>query len=88
MFLYAINYLLFRLDKKRKKKTSDEEFIHVEKVEPFITRKEEHLLFKRILKEKILPTKEMEGISERALLKAREESIVQIKKTNVFKQII
>lgn len=65
---------------KNGKKASIEEFIHTEKVNPFITTKEEYLLLKRIIKQKILPTVEMKGITERILLKAREESIVQLKK--------
>ena len=67
------------------KNISIEEFIHEEKVTPFISRKEEYLLFKKVLKEKILPSKEMEGITERSLLKAREESIILLKK-NLKKQ--
>ena len=62
------------------KNTSIEEFIHEEKVDPFITTKDEYLLFKKVVKEIILPSKEMEGIKERSLLKAREESIILIKK--------
>lgn len=62
------------------KKTSIEEFIHTEKVIPFISRKDEYLLLKRVLKEKILPSHEMKGIDERTLLKAREESITLLKK--------
>lgn len=61
-------------------KKSIEEFIHIEKVEPFISRKEEYLLFKKVVKDKILPSNEMEGITERILLKAREESIALLKK--------
>ena len=34
------------------------------------------LYIKKVLKEKILPSKEMEGISERTLLKARGESLI------------
>ncbi len=64
------------------KNTTIEEFIHEEKVNPFISRKDEYLLFKRVLKEKILPSKEMDGINERSLLKAREESIILIKKNS------
>lgn len=48
--------------------------------DPFISRKDEYLLLKKILKEKILPSKEMEGLTERVLLKARGESIVLLKK--------
>ena len=61
------------------KKTSIEEFIKVEKVDPFISRTNEYLLFKKILKNQILESKEMSGISERTLLKAREESIKLLK---------
>ncbi|MGB5909733.1 MAG: hypothetical protein WBH31_00930 [Promethearchaeia archaeon] len=67
------------------KNTSIENIIHEQKVEPFISRKDEYLLFKNVLKEKILPSKEMEGKSERSLLKAREESIILLKE-NTKKQ--
>ncbi|MHA2390502.1 MAG: hypothetical protein ACXAEX_00900 [Promethearchaeota archaeon] len=67
------------------KNTTLENFIYEEQVDPFISRKDEYLLYKRVLKEKILPSKEMEGIKERTLLKAREESIILLKK-NVKKQ--
>ncbi|MFW9940804.1 MAG: hypothetical protein ACFFFT_07175 [Candidatus Thorarchaeota archaeon] len=67
------------------KNTSIENFIHEEEVDPFISRKDEYLLLKRVLKEKILPSKEMEGVKERSLLKAREESIILLKE-NVKKQ--
>ncbi|MDX1798850.1 MAG: hypothetical protein R3255_09395 [Candidatus Lokiarchaeia archaeon] len=67
------------------KNTSIEEFIHEEKVDPFITTKNEYLLFKKVMKEKILPSDEMEGIKERTLLKAREEAIILIKE-NARKQ--
>lgn len=67
------------------KNTTIEEFIHERKVNPFISRKDEYLLFKKILKEYVLPSKEMEGISERTLLKAREESIILLKE-NTIKQ--
>ena len=67
------------------KNTTIEEFVHEEKVNPFISRKEEYLLFKKVLKEKILPSKEMEGITERSLLKGREESIILLKE-NTKKQ--
>ena len=67
------------------KNTSIEEFIHIEKVDPFISRKDEYFLYKKALKEYVLPSKEMEGIAERTILKAREESIILLKK-NVEKQ--
>ena len=62
------------------KNTSIEEFIHNEKVIPFITTKDEYFLFKRVLEEKILTSTEMEGIQKRTLLKAREETIKLLKK--------
>jgi len=61
------------------KKQPVEEHIYSIKVDAFISRKDEYLLFKKILKEHILPSKEMEGIKERTLLKAREQSIVLLK---------
>jgi hypothetical protein len=67
------------------KNTSIKEFIYTEKVDPFISRKDEYLLYKKALKEYILSVQEMEGISERTILKAREESIILLKK-NAEKQ--
>ena len=67
------------------KNTSIENFIYTEKVEPYISQKDEYLLYKEVLKKYVLPTKEMEGISERNILKAREESIILLKE-NIKKQ--
>ena len=61
------------------KKTSIDEFIQDEQVIPFITVKDEYLLFLKVLKEKILPSKEMEGKERRTILKAREEAIKLLK---------
>jgi hypothetical protein len=61
------------------KNTSIEEFIQDEKVIPFITVKDEYLLFLKILKEKILPSKDMENKERRIILKAREEAIKLLK---------
>ncbi len=78
-----LKYKDFRFDltegNKNGKKTTIEEFIHVEQVEPFISTKNEYLLFKRVLKNKILPSKEMQGIKEKTILKAREEAIILLK---------
>lgn len=63
------------------KKTSIKEFIQTREVEPFITRKDEYLWFKKVLKEKVLPLEEMKGIDQKTLLKAREESIILLKKS-------
>ena len=51
------------------------DLIQEEKVIPFISGKNEYLLFKRILREIILPSGEMANIPEITLLKAREEAI-------------
>ncbi|NHJ48082.1 MAG: hypothetical protein FK733_09870 [Asgard group archaeon] len=61
------------------KNTSIEEFIHEEKVIPFITRVDEYKLFIKILKEKILTSQEMQNIDRKTILKAREEAIKLLK---------
>lgn len=61
------------------KKQPVDEHIYSVKVDAFISRKNEYLLFKRILKDYVLKSEEMVGIKERTLLKAREESIVLLK---------
>ena len=67
------------------KNTSIEAFIHEEEVDPFITTKDEYLLFKKVIKDSVLPSIEMKGIRERTILKAREEAIFLLKE-NVKKQ--
>ncbi|MBD3194161.1 MAG: hypothetical protein GF317_03840 [Candidatus Lokiarchaeota archaeon] len=62
------------------KKTSIDEFIHTEKVNPFISKKDEYLILKKVLKEKILTSEKMKNIDEKTLLKAREEGIKLLKK--------
>lgn len=64
---------------KNGKKTSIEEYIHTEKVEPFITTKNEYLLLKGVIKQIILQTVEMKSVTERTLLKARAECIIKLK---------
>lgn len=61
------------------KKTSIEEFIHEEKVIPFISRKDEYLLFRKVLYGKIMKMPEIQRIEKRTLLKAREEGIKLLK---------
>ena len=61
------------------KKKAIDNYIYAERVDPFISRKDEYLLYKKILREKILPSKEMEGIAEKTILKAREEGIKLLK---------
>ena len=58
------------------KETSIEEFLHEEQVEPFISRKDEYLLYRRALDENILPSPDLTGISIKTILKAREEAII------------
>ncbi|NHJ03462.1 MAG: hypothetical protein EAX90_01450 [Candidatus Heimdallarchaeota archaeon] len=61
------------------KKTSIDEFIQEEKVIPFINRKDEYLLFRKVLDEKIMTMSEIRGIEKKTLLKAREEGIKLLK---------
>jgi hypothetical protein len=61
------------------KNTSIEEFIHEEKVIPFITRVDEYKLFIKVLKEKILTSLEMQNTDRKTVLKAREEAINLLK---------
>lgn len=61
------------------KKQPVDKHIYSVKVDAFISRKNEYLLFKRILKDYVLKSEEMVGIKERTLLKAKEESIVLLK---------
>jgi hypothetical protein len=75
-FLVYENYRFDLTEGNRNgKKTPINECIHSERVDPFISRKDEYLLFKKVLKEKILTSKEMEGIKEKTLLKARTKSL-------------
>jgi len=67
------------------KKTTIDELIHEEKVDPFISNKDEYLLFKKVLKNKVLPLEEMDEIKERALLKARGEALILLMK-NIDRQ--
>ena len=57
------------------KKKPIDNCIHAERVDPFISVKDEYLLLKKVLKGKILPSKEMEGITEKTLLRARAKGI-------------
>ncbi|NVM44388.1 MAG: hypothetical protein HWN79_05680 [Candidatus Lokiarchaeota archaeon] len=61
------------------KKKHIDNYIHAEEVDPFISRKDEYLLYKKVLEEKILTSKDMDGIAERTILRARAESITLLK---------
>ncbi|MBD3354208.1 MAG: hypothetical protein GF364_22185 [Candidatus Lokiarchaeota archaeon] len=60
---------------KNGKESNIESFIQTMQVDPYISRKKEYNLFRKILKQKIMPTDEMKGIKELDLLKARSEAI-------------
>ena len=62
------------------KNKSIEDFIHEEKVIPFISRKDEYMIFVNTLKEKILTSDKMQHKERRTILKAREEAILLLKK--------
>ncbi|MBN2157151.1 MAG: hypothetical protein JW776_13990 [Candidatus Lokiarchaeota archaeon] len=57
------------------KEHSIEEFIETKQVNPFITRKEEYNWYKQVVRAKVLSSPEMKGVSQRIILKAREEAI-------------
>ena len=61
------------------KKTSIEHFIHTAKVDPFISRKDEYLLFRKVLKETIINFEEMQGITQKSLVKARIQALGLLK---------
>ena len=61
------------------KKKPIDEYIHAEKVEPFISSRDEYRLFRKVLNEKIMKSEELKGISKRNVLKARQEAIILLK---------
>ena len=60
---------------KNGKESTIDEFIETTQVIPLITRKDEYLWFRSILTDKILLSKEMEGIQKNSILNARDEAI-------------
>ncbi|MFX0091708.1 MAG: hypothetical protein ACFFBD_08080 [Candidatus Hodarchaeota archaeon] len=65
---------------KNGKKSSIEEFIHTEQVDPFISQRDEYNLYLTVVKNKVLPSEEMQGVKEKTLLRARGECIQLLKK--------
>ena len=65
---------------KNGKKRSIENFIHHDQVEPLFPQKDEYILLKRVIKEKVLVSPEMAAVSEFILLKAREEGLKLLKR--------
>lgn len=62
------------------KKRPIEEFLYSQRVEPNISAKDEYLLYRKALKDRILRRTEMEGIEVRQILHAREEGLELLKK--------
>jgi hypothetical protein len=56
-----------------------DEFLHTEKVIPNIAGKDEYRLYRKALKEKILPRDELQGVDMKRVLHAREEGLVLLK---------
>ncbi len=56
-----------------------DEFLHTEKVIPNIAGKDEYLLYRKALKEKILPLDELQGVDMKRVLHAREEGLLLLK---------
>lgn len=64
-------------DNGKKKPLND--FLFTEKVKPNITGKDEYLLYRKALTERILKRPEMEGVNIRTVLHAREEGLRLLK---------
>ena len=56
-----------------------DDFLHTEKVAANISGKDEYLLYRRALKEHILPREELHGTDLKTVLKAREEGLSLLK---------
>jgi len=56
-----------------------DEFLHTEKVAPNISGKDEYLLYRKALKEKILALEELQGVEMKRVLQAREEGLALLK---------
>jgi hypothetical protein len=56
-----------------------EEFLHTEKVKPNISAKEEYILYRRALKDRILARRELQGVDIRGILHAREYALDLLK---------
>ncbi|MBW1696604.1 MAG: hypothetical protein JRH18_13865 [Deltaproteobacteria bacterium] len=61
------------------KNRSIEDFLYTEKVRAGITKREEYLLYRRVLKEVILGRDEMKGVDLKTVLRAREEGLNVLK---------
>jgi hypothetical protein len=61
------------------KNGSIEEFFFSEKVSPIILAKEEYLLYRNVLKNQILTRRELDGVSIKTILQAREEGLALLK---------
>lgn len=56
-----------------------DQFLHSEKVEANISAKDEYLLYRKALKNHVLPRKELQGVDMKTILKAREEGLLLLK---------
>ena len=61
------------------KKGSIEKFVFSAKVSPTILAKEEYLLYRNVLKNKILTRREFDGVPIKTILQAREEGLALLK---------
>jgi hypothetical protein len=61
------------------KMRSIEEFLHTEPVIANISAKDEYLLYRKALSERILPRKEFSGVDIKRILRAREEGLALLK---------
>jgi hypothetical protein len=73
--LYVSQYVDLTLGNITGKNHPIQEFLFIEKVTPMISEKEEYFLYKRVLENQILKTKEMTDITIMDVLHARAEGI-------------
>ena len=58
------------------KKVPINEYIHAERVDPFISSRDEYRFLRKVVLEIIVPSEEMKGITKKMLLKARTEALM------------
>jgi hypothetical protein len=56
-----------------------DQFLYTEKVEANISAKDEYLLYRKALKNHVLPAGELQGVDMKTILKAREEGILLLR---------
>jgi hypothetical protein len=80
--VYQDNYVDLSDGNQNGKNRSIENFLYTAKVAVNISGKDEYLLYRKVLKDKILSRQELNGMSLKIILKAREDRLALLK-TNI-----